>query len=326
MAEPLADLGLQYTGVARGRGAHAASELASAGSGAAREHAVVLGVIALAAVLSLASPLALLLFGPILLGVPHVIGDVRTLLLQRPGELGGAGALACLAPLAAMTALRAAGLAGASLPSELELACGALAVLLAARAGARDPRTRRAWSIGCAALGLVAVGAPRATLLTLAHAHNLVALGLWVAWAPRGAGRRAVVVAYALALLVVVALPHASGEALGTFRWQSLARDLAPGLEAGLADAVVRSFAFAQLVHYGLWCWSLPRARRNGAGARHLGLATLAILACVAVPALGWLDPVETRSAYLSLAAAHGWLELAVIAYLLARRSGGARA
>jgi hypothetical protein len=49
-----------------------------------------------------------------------------------------------------------------------------------------------------------------------------------------------------------------------------------------------------------------------------LGFGACVILILV-VPLLGIFAPAETRSTYLQVALAHGWLELTVGAYLLAK-------
>ena len=277
-----------------------------------------------AAALAGLAPLWALLVGPIVFGVPHVIGDVRSLWLRRPGGFGGPVATRVACALFAMTSLRAASMCGAAIPLEAELVCGVLAVALAALGGARDHRARIGWILGITALGSCAAFAARETLLVLAHAHNLVALALWLAWTPRARQARGVALVYALGLLAVLWLSDASvqGRTIESFEGTRIAGELAPGLTPGLADALVRSFAFAQLVHYGIWSWQLPgqsrASLREDLGS--VGLVACALL-CIAVPACGLWAPVETRSTYLQLAIAHGWIELSVVAFLLARGS-----
>ncbi|MBM3987445.1 MAG: hypothetical protein FJ294_05765 [Planctomycetes bacterium] len=278
--------------------------------------------IAVAALLAAVAPLGALLIGPIVFGVPHVIGDMRALWLRKPGGFGGATAACVALALLAMTLLRIVLLTGAPIPIEAELACGIAAVACAAIGGARGRRSRLYWALGVAVLGGLALLAARETLLLLAHAHNLVALLLWLAWSPSRGSRRGVLLFYIVGAACVAAASNASvgREALGAFDGARLVRELAPGLENPLGDALVRSFAFAQLVHYGIWSWQLPGGSRTTLrqdfGLRGLWLCALV---CIAVPICGWFAPVETRSTYLQIAIAHGWIELSVIAYLLAR-------
>lgn len=275
------------------------------------------GAAALAAILL---PLHALLVAPILFGVPHVLGDVRALVLQKPGGFGGTTALASLAALGVMTALRAATKAGAQLPPQLELGVGVLAVLLAILVGSRASRRRTLALSAALTLGGIALAFPRISTLVLAHAHNFIALLLWLVVARGPARTRASLLAYTLALAAVLLVPHFGPDALGEFRWSELATTLAPGLDTNFSDRVIRSFAFAQLVHYTLWCGPLPLAKGTAFASEvgRTGVA-LAIFACVALPLAGLLDAPAARSTYLSIAIAHGWLELAVLGFLVSR-------
>ena len=296
-----------------------------AGSRASLSVGAFLALVSAAALASSLLPLHVLLVGPLVFGVPHVVGDVRTLVLQKPGGFGGKTALASLAALGVMTALRVATMAGAALPPQLELGAGVLAVVLAILVDSRASRRRTLALSASLALGGVALAAPRASTVLLAHAHNFIAVGLWLSLARGSARTRVALSAYALAFVAVLALPHSGPAALGDFRWTELASTLAPGLASDVADRVVRSFAFAQLVHYALWCGPLPRARRSSfrAEAGRVGVA-LAVALALALPLAGLFDAPLARATYLSLAIAHGWLELAVLAFLVSRGKGSA--
>jgi hypothetical protein len=107
---------------------------------------------------------------------------------------------------------------------------------------------------------------------------------------------------------------------------------LAPGLTDARALAITTSFAFLQSIHYAIWLIAIPAADRPGDGGRAwrtawrdlcrdlrpagVGLvAGLALLVAVA----GVINLEPARRLFLSLATFHAWLELAVLAYLLAR-------
>lgn len=273
------------------------------------------------------APLWLLVFGPLVLGVPHLLADVRYLVV-RPGlHRRRAWWLACALPLAA-TSLTAAPWAGA------------LAVIGGA-AVARDPR----W-IGLG-LGVVllaaAVVAPTATTWALLHAHNLIAIGLWWAWRP-AEPRRSVPVLAVLGAYGAILLGALDPLLLGHARifWTPdgmtagrLFGELAPGVPHPWDARVVASFAFAQSVHYAVWLRWIPEDDRRRHTPRPLlasyralvddfgapvlvGVAVLAVgigaWACVSVPA--------ARGGYLRLATFHGWMELACLAgWLGARRA-----
>ncbi|MEQ1634274.1 MAG: hypothetical protein ABL997_17975 [Planctomycetota bacterium] len=273
---------------------------------------------------ALASPLWLLLVLPLVLGVPHVLGDLRVLWFQRAVPVTGKQALVVAAPLLAMTGLRALSLFGVATPGVLEVALGASAVAAGAAVGARSLAARERFVLPLLLASAVAISFPRATTLLLAHAHNVVAFVVFAGLARGRRGLGAPIAIYLTAWLCVLLAPGAggSGEMFAGLGWTALANELTPGLDTAFQDRLLRSFAFAQAVHYGLWTWALPRARgttlRSELG--NAGFA-IAVAACVLVPTLGLFDPVAVRSGYLSLAICHGWFELAALAFVLAHQS-----
>jgi hypothetical protein len=108
------------------------------------------------------------------------------------------------------------------------------------------------------------------------------------------------------------------------------AQALAPGLPLGLALGVVTSYVVLQSVHYAVWLGWIPqesiraegtltfrmtaRSLRRDFGA--LGLAAIG-LSWVAVVAFAFIDAKTTRDTYLSLAAFHAYLEVAMLAWLV---------
>jgi len=178
------------------------------------------------------------------------------------------------------------------------------------------------------ALAIPALLAPRATMLVLLHGHNVVAFVVWLGYtrALRSA-RIAIVgfVAIAIALIAAGAFDFAltSSRAAG-LELDALARVFAPGLDAIAGARIVLVYAFAQALHYILWLYVIPRSSPGRASLRRefgrLGVALLAV-ATLAVPLLAIAGTAtHIRSAYLALVVFHAWLELAVIAFLVAER------
>jgi hypothetical protein len=304
--------------------------------------------------LAVLAPSLLIVVGPLALGVPHLAADVRHLLLRRAWPRWWLAACAAFAlALLTLRVLAEAGSRAASLPVEHSVASawvllGAVAGAMAAAASRADraPSTGRigwglrGWAVVAAALALdaFALGAPRLCRLVLLHGHNLVALAVWLALFRRG---RLVLVPVVLAVAGAVVL--ASGALLGfTLRHGVLsvaglhlfaAADwLAPGLPDSQAIAAATSFAFLQSVHYAIWLIAIPSGDRPGDGGRSwrsafrglvrdltpAGVLAVAVLAML-VAGLGVVHPAPTRRLVISLATFHVWLELAVLAYLLAR-------
>lgn len=292
-------------------------------------------------VLTLLGPLWLLLLAPLLLGVPHVAADLRHLVLRPPRPLprGLLGAIAV--PFVAMTALRIATLAGLGSFTTLELLLGATSVGVAVIWARGRWRIQLAIGAGVLAFLVPALLAPRQAALVIGHAHNLVALGLWVWWmGPHRLGPWLVVAlttALTSALLLGIADPlvlaTAGERSAGGLDFAGLIQTLAPDLPAPFDLRVVLTFALLQAVHYSLWIWCIPlspaftpeaaalsRRARWRRWVRDLGpaLALVVVLGALALPLAGFFAPAEARGAYLSLVLFHGWLELAIAAHLLA--------
>lgn len=278
--------------------------------------------VAVALTLTLSLPFWLLALGPVLLGVPHLLSDVRYLVV-RPGyhrrkELW----------LAAGLPIAAAGL-GAGTAVGLSAMVGAFAV---ARG---SPLRRGVGGIGAAMLVFAALLAGRTADLVIAQAHNFVAIALWLAWRPRQRWLHGIPVAAALGGVLalgsglldpVLAATGALGHAppglglAGNRIWHT-------GLPEPWGLRALLVFAFAQSVHYGIWiraipdedrAWPTPRTFRATLRALEADLGAWPLLAVIAM-ALGlaaWalLDLRAARDGYLSLALFHGYVEFAAIA------------
>ncbi len=280
--------------------------------------------------LTLAAPLWLLALGPVVLGVPHLVADVRYLVVQ-PGL---------------HRRVLPATLAAAAL---VAVGCGApalvgLAAMVPAIAAARASRRGKALAVATwAALSAWAWRDEHRFLFAFLHAHNLVALALWWRVRPRD-GRAGWTVALVLVGGAALALGLADGviTALGGFTapatgtdFTELVEQLAPGLRPDVGLHLVLSFAFLQSVHYALWLRLIPEDARARpaprpfhasweALRRELGAPLLAVAGLLALGIAAWgaLDLPGARLGYLQLAAFHGYLELAAGSWLVLERRG----
>ena len=284
------------------------------------------------------APLWLLLVGPLILGVPHIVADIRYLLLRAPGRpLIGA----LLVPLGLLTLLRVVVVLGGPHLPAAEIGLGGAALL--AGAFAAPPGWRRLLVAGLAlAFTLAGLSAPHLAAVALAHMHNLVGFALWMVWARRSvmgtsalwAIGAAYVGAIALLLLAPISFAGLAGSALG-LEYPELADALAPGLAPELAARVVLTFAFAQAVHYAVWLRLVPgtppysggpvapsfrRAFRDLRADLGRWGVVVAVALTALVPLWGLADPLGARETYLSVVLFHGWLELSVLMRLLATR------
>jgi hypothetical protein len=305
-----------------------------------RVPALLLAHACVALLLAVTAPTLLLVLGPLLLGVPHVLSDLRYLVLRpalsRPLRgvlLGGCGAL---------FGVRLLELLGVRDLVRLELGAAGLLALAIVTLGAPRLASRR--TLGAllliAALGTAAVLWPGVARLAVTHGHNVVALAIWGIVFCRSRRRALLVVLLILgaaALLVGTPLAwwgykHGLPQAFGLHAFAA-ADALAPGISsAPLALGVVASFAFLQSVHYAVWLHAVPQEATRGDATLSFRMTLRSLVAdfgkpalllvtllVVAVPLAGLVAPLRTQVAYMSLSAFHAYLELAALALLWVR-------
>jgi hypothetical protein len=275
---------------------------------------------------SCALPLWMVALGPIVWGVPHIVADVRYLIMKqgyhrRPAVLLAIGGGAALAGLG--YGVR-----------------GGLAAAGAALLFSRGTALRRGVAFGAIA-GLFAIAhfaGPMADV-AFAHLHNLVAVALWWAWRRRETKLHYLPLAFiglgTAALLAGAADPILRATGGLTAPWTGLtlaqvAYSLSPTPVGAIATRLVLLYAFGQAVHYIVWLRLIPeesrrsrtprsyqqtyRALRGDMGSWVLWLAllgTLVFIVWAAVESAG-----VARARYLNIAFFHGYLELAAAALL----------
>lgn len=266
--------------------------------------------------LTLVAPLWMLALAPILLGVPHLLADVRYLVARPASALGSTWWLAIGLPVA---------LVGLFVWPAFGVAAMFGAVWIARRP------TRNVELLACGLLAGVALRWPLAFLLVFAHTHNAIALWMWwrirerPAWHVMVPGLWWDVVSALLAGMADPLLLRAIQS--GPIGWGAFEGALAPGLDAPWSMRLVATFAFAQSVHYGIWLRLVPDDTRRRATPRTFAATWRALQSDVGRPvllgfcalALGigvWslFDLVAAHTGYLRLAVFHGYLELAALA------------
>lgn len=268
-------------------------------------------------------PLWMLGLSPILLGVPHLLADLRYC-VARPGyHRRTAWVIGVGAPLGAL-------IFGA------DLWIGMLAVPGAFLA-ASGATWRRALGViaGIALVWASSLNGRLATLL-LAHGHNFVAVALWWAWRPRGRGLHL----WPLLAFLVISLGIGFGALDGVLAMSATfapglgitdhLRVLARGVEPTLGIRLVLLYAFAQSVHYWMWLRMVPDEDRDrvsprtfrrswAALERDVGPLLLwgAIITFVGLAGWAVFDLARARYEYLHFARFHGVMELAAMALFL---------
>jgi hypothetical protein len=283
--------------------------------------AAVAGLTVACFVAAMRAPMAVLLLAPLALGVPHVVSDLRFLVLS-PGAPGrGAGAWLAL-PLTLLLASRVGAALGIPSSAAAEWAIGglgALGLISLAPHGARRTGVAAAVTVALA----VGLEDPRGAALILGHLHNLIALGM-LAWLGRPvvAGAAALPSAVGAALLLGGAADASIGQPFAGLSVDGLAATLAPGLDPLWGGRVVACFAFLQLVHYATWvAWIPASSARSWFDDLGRSGVAVAVAASALLPLLAFADPPAVRATYLSLVLFHGWLELLVGAGAAAGRA-----
>ena len=288
------------------------------------------------------APSLSLALAPILLGVPHAASDVRHLVLRRALPRWWLFAIGVFAGALLLVRALEETRVWPVTPLRLEHALGSGWILIGAVGGAmRGGRRRFAWLalLLAGAVAATSLMAPDAFRLGFVQAHNLVAIALWILLFRRGIRHAWLPVLIVLGggallgsgALLGVTLRHGALSVLGLHLFAA-ADWIAPGLPDAQAIALTTAFAYLQSVHYAIWLVAIPQedARAKGRPSVHMawrdlsrdlwpaGLALVITLTAVVIGA-GVVAPLRTRSLFLSLATFHGWLELALLAYFVAR-------
>ncbi len=276
----------------------------------------VIGWIAVCLMAVVVTPTAVLLVGPLVLGIPHVLSELRV--LSRRVQMNRVTLCWVLAPLVLLILLRVSEQSGMERPSGSDVVLGCVAMLAAAIARPGDSTDRLGRVLIVVGVSVLALYDTRLTTLVLAHLHNLIALLFLFLWSRSMRGGRAVVLIAGMVLaagaLGLAAKPSEPSEFIS-----GLQQTLAPGLSAATGYWLVLTYAFAQLIHYVTWLVWIPAVKpAAGTPGSRRGGAFIAALIIVAMglPMLAAIEsPIALRDQYLALSSFHGWLELTVLAY-----------
>ncbi|HRI68447.1 MAG TPA: hypothetical protein PK156_29665 [Polyangium sp.] len=272
-------------------------------------------------------PVVMLVLGPIIWGIPHVLADLRYL-VARPGLHHR--------PLV-LTAI-AIGVLGAGLGFGVRggLAGAALALCIA-----RTSWMRRVGGLAIVAgLFTLAQHEPYLADLAFAHLHNFIGVLIWWAWRPRQT--RLHLLPLGLFALGTVTILLGGSVPLAAFTkgleapWTGmsmfhLCQSLTPNPLDPNSVRLVVLYAFAQATHYVVWLRLVPEDDRPMKSPRSYGQSFRALTKDLggillwisvfgALALIGWavFAPGEARDGYLRLAFFHGHLELAAGALLWA--------
>jgi hypothetical protein len=295
-----------------------------------------------AGALALAAPLDVVVFGLLVVGLTHVLFELRYVIGRYPAVARGGTAIIVQATLGIVVACRL--LASSPFSRTIEISTwGALlgaAVVFVAR---RSPRLVIAGLAVVAVATAIALAHPRDWLVVQAHLHNLVPVAFLWDWSARHLDRpsrirlRAVTVGWAVvvpALFLSGALDPllatGSGWAVRVFGLDSAFATVTPPAwrEGIMPLRLLGAFAFAQVVHYVVWIWFLPRhapettaafaATPPGRWLRGGRFFAVVIGLTAVVIAVAASDYGDGRTLYGAFGAYHAYLEYPVLVALAA--------
>ncbi len=276
--------------------------------------AIAIGLVAL--VLSHLAPLWLLALGPLTLGVPHLLADLRYVVVRQGLHRQR---------LWLLLAVVAMGIAALGLGVRATLTVMPLVALLCPGEWSR----RLGIALGFAALAMLGWRVGQTADVVMGHAHNFIAIVLWIVWKKRTGGAHWLVLTVwllgALALILVPLSDAALVAPVDGLRVNDLARGLAPHVDPLWATRWVVLYAYFQFLHYGIWLHLIPAddgaPLTFSALRRDLGLPLLVGTALVALGLGAWgaIDLVAARTHYFQVAYFHGHLELLAAPFLMLR-------
>lgn len=290
-----------------------------------------------------AAPAAALAVSPLVLGVPHIASSIRYLVLRQGFQLR-TKVLIVLAALSLLVfrVLEQYGHA-VTFAARIEVTIGVAWAFVAAIAGARVANApKRLFALLPILCGMAVMGLLHPTWMRLAfvHVHNLGAVIVWLILFRRS---RAIV---PLVLLGGTLLLLTSG-ALAPLTTTGLGVDLAvvgqwlaPGLAVSAAIPLVLAHVFTDSVHYAFWLGVIPEETLEGQGSltfnmtwrglvRDFGPLGLALVfgLMLALGLFACFGAAKARDLYFAVAGFHGYVEGAMLVYLVSSRlAGGASA
>jgi hypothetical protein len=296
--------------------------------------------IILAGIFSVMFPIAMLAVTPLVFGVPHLLSDIRYLVV-KPGFHRKPWFLAALAvPLVAYWFPKGYLLAPLLWFSGLFLGTGGSSTISKTTPPLVGTR------FACALIALLALTSfwlksGYSAALAMAHMHNYIAVFVLLALR---ASKARVVLGLGAVFLFLSALTLGGTFDTLLFVPRALTRlplgdasisvddavaQLAPFASPTMAIRLVALFAFAQSVHYVVWLRVMPDEQREREGLRSFASSVRALRADVGPILLllafavwlaffGWglFEPESARVAYLRMAGFHGHLEIAFLVHV----------
>ena len=273
--------------------------------------------------MSMGLPCWQLALGPILLGIPHLLGDIRFLVVRENLHKDSLFWLLVVTPLSLFLLLQSPAYGAGS--------------ILGATFLSKKSTVRHAVGLVAMALILLALYNSRAFLYAVLHLHNVIAVAIWWGWNKKRQWWEGITLIVCCLFSMVIlfgpidafAIHNSHPDLLDPEYFQ---RTLAPFAAEHLQFRLVMLYAFLQSFHYLIWIKLIPeesskqpspQSFKKSLRELHCDLGSyfllLTGLCMLGLGAWAAFDIESARSNYLWLISFHGFLELAVCAHLVCR-------
>ena len=263
------------------------------------------------------APLWQLLLGPIVLGIPHLVGDVRYLVLQKNlhkklwfwwGTILPFGLYVCFQQ-------------------------PYLAMIGVCTCAIYTQHHQHLWIKSIALLGLfLSYLEPYLFIFSLLHLHNIIALWIWWKWRKNRSLWECTPIVLCILALFVLCLFGPAPFAFSIFPpelpYAYFSRNIVPISLEAYSHELILSYAFLQSMHYLVWIRLIPEEARQQPSPRSFyksaqyllrdfgKIMFAGILLSMLILFIGALySPKQARFGYLTLISFHGFLELAFLCY-----------
>jgi hypothetical protein len=262
-----------------------------------------------------------LALGPIIFGIPHIVGDVRYLVIQEKLHTRMFFWVAVVFPLLLYI-------------YNQQPVYGAFAIL-GAVVLSKPTGWKHLYTFISILLIMAAWQYHRIFIYTLLHLHNGIAIIIWWCWRKERYWWEGLSILFCVVLSGIILSGvieplelHPPMLELNYFQ-----RTLAPFLTDNWSQRVVILYAFLQSFHYCIWIKLLPEDARKQPSPQSFRKSIIALqqdfsaagILCIAASMIAlacWAisDIEQARTSYLHIISFHGFLELAVGGYILTRK------
>ena len=270
--------------------------------------------------IAISFPLWQLLIGPIIWGIPHLIGDLRYLVLREKLEKQPWFWISVALPFLLFM-------------WSYEPYFAMIGVLFAAIFSKRAYWAKVATIILSVGLLIFSWVDSRSFLFGFLHLHNLIGLGIWWFWKKNRSLWEGIPLLLCFLGSIYILTQTPISFALDTYPVQMdaeyFAYNIADFAEGEWRFRWVSLYAFLQTAHYIVWVRLIPEEARKQYTPRSFQKSLYALrndfgsilfwaigLAMFALLIWAILDGEHARNSYLHLISFHGFLELAVLAYV----------